>query len=159
MRTAVLFAVGAMLLTNGCAYKIAASGTDLGTLETREQVQAKFGPPVVTGVTGGKAFEDFRTRRKVAESGHHVFAAELASGYSLGLLEVVLLPTECVGVAARTILGQDLRFVYDEDGQVTAVLRDGEYIVGDPQPRLGQPATTPRRSPRTPPAPAPDPPR
>jgi hypothetical protein len=157
MRAVILVAVGVLLPSAGCAYRLAESGTDLGTLETREQVRAEFGPPAASGTADGQAFEDFRTRRKVADSHQHVYAAHLLSGYTYGLAEVMLLPGECFGVAARTILGQDLRFVYDEAGRVTAVLRDGEYIVGDPRGHLGRPTATAAESPRTPPAPDPDP--
>ena len=45
----------------------AASGKDLRTIATRDEVHEQFGEPCRTGTANGQAFEDYRTRRKIAE--------------------------------------------------------------------------------------------
>jgi hypothetical protein len=162
MRAAILLWVGITLSATGCSYHIAASGKDLGTVTTREQIHAEFGPPVAGGVTEGKPYEDFRTHRKIADDFLSIQGARLASGYTLGLAEVVLWPAVCLDTARQVVFGQDLRFVYDEKGDVTAAVRNGEYIVGNPrlsrripspQAASGEASANPAEPPRTPPVP------
>ncbi len=124
------------LLSSGCSVLIAQSGTDLQSLVTRDQVRAKLGKPAASGSQDGVNFDQFRTRRKFADE---MEAASDGMGFAMtaGLLEFIAFPREVYLLAKRTIVGQDLRFEYDESGDVSNASLDGAW------PYVQRPATWP----------------
>lgn len=68
MQIAYLLLIAPILLSGGCAGMIAGCGRDLTPLKTKEEVHAQLGAPSASGVADGNFFEEFRTRRKIAES-------------------------------------------------------------------------------------------
>jgi hypothetical protein len=120
MRVVLVFATAALLSSAGCSFLLATSGKDLGTLPTREEVREEFGPPVASGVEDGAHYEDFHTRRKIADWRD---GTGYAMGYAmtLGLVELYALPRQVFITSKRSVLGQDLRFYYDETGKVVQV--------------------------------------
>ena len=104
---------------------IAASGKDLSKLTTKEQVHKEFGEPVATDVLKGELCEDFRTHWKIADpmascSGGMAFAM------TYGAIELIAFPCQLFLVGRGALMGQDLRFAYDDSGTVTAVYLNGE---------------------------------
>ena len=63
MRTLTIVLIACTALAPGCAGYIAGSGLDLCKLTTQAQVHEKFGSPIASG----PSFEEFTTRRKIAE--------------------------------------------------------------------------------------------
>jgi hypothetical protein len=115
------------LLPAGCSVLIAYSGIDPDALKTKEEVHAKFGKPVETGVSEGESFETFRTRRKVRDN-ISVSGCSMAFGMTLGLSEIIAVPLELYSVARGTLLGQDVQITYDKAGQVTGVCVNGAGV-------------------------------
>jgi len=129
MRYANFCLIASALLSNGCSVLIARSGVDLHTLTTREKVHEKFGKPSASGTAEGKPFEEFRTRRKIAEP----FRGDLLGmsfAWTWGLAEVITFPYELYLLGNRSLLGQDIRFTYDSSGIVRHIHRqvDCEWI-------------------------------
>lgn len=161
MRAAILLCVATVLPACGCTYYVVSSGTKLGDFGSREQVQAEFGPPVASGAVEGKPFEEFRTRRKIAEPEKVIYVV-MGDVVTFGFGELVWFPQQSFIAARRSIRGQTLRFVYDESGTVTGVTLDGEYAMFPPcraeTPSAAYERTvTPAAVPQTPPAPGLDP--
>ncbi|MDY3561043.1 hypothetical protein R5W23_002302 [Gemmata sp. JC673] len=119
---------------NGCAFLVATSGKDVGALATRDEVQHDFGTPVVSGSVEGQPYDEFRTHRKISEGWKSIY---YSMGYvvTLGFGEVIWLPNELYRATRRSIVGQTVRFVYDEAGNVKSVQLDGEAIPNAPRPR------------------------
>jgi hypothetical protein len=139
MRCASLILIATTtLLSNGCAALIARSGEHLGTLTTREKVHEKFGEPLARGTveeqpregypfpTLGLPFEEFRTRRKIAEPSRSA-SLGMSAVMTFGLGELIMFPYELYLLGNRTLLGQDIRFVYDSAGTVTHYHLAGEW--------------------------------
>jgi hypothetical protein len=128
MRYVYMALIPFSLLPAGCSSFIAGSGFDPGALETKEQVHAKFGKPAETGANEGESFETFRSRVKlrdeVGSSG-----CFMAFGMTLGLSEFLLFPTELCLAGRNAFFGQEVRFTYDEAGQVKGVLLDGCPVI------------------------------
>jgi len=114
------------LLSSGCSLFIAQSGTDLQSFSTRDQVRARFGTPTANGSQDGVAFDQYRTRRKFADERE---AASNGMGFAMtfGLSEFIAFPREVYLLAKRTIVGQDLRFDYDESGDVSNASLNGVW--------------------------------
>ncbi len=128
-RYCIFLLVACALLSSGCSMLIAGSGKDLATVTTREQVHAQFGEPVAKGFDEeGDFYEDFRTRRKIAEKfrGGYMGAAVVKS---CGTLEFLLLPHELYLLGSRTFSGQTIRFSYDETGKVQMRKLDGDCLL------------------------------
>lgn len=106
----------------------------MGALATQAEVQQDFGAPVASGRVGDHSYEEFRTRRKISEGWKSIY---YCMGYvvTLGFGEVVWLPSELYRATRRSIVGQTLRFVYDEEGNVKSVQLDGEGIPNAPHPK------------------------
>jgi len=127
------------LLFSGCSVFIAQSGTDLQPLVTRHQVHEKLGEPATSGFEDGAAFDQYRTRRKFSDE---MAAAGDGMGFAMtvGLGEFFAFPHELYLLAKRTIVGQDVRFEYDDSGVVTHASLDGAW------PYLARPAWSPKTS-------------
>jgi uncharacterized protein YceK len=119
--------VSAAILMSGCSSLIAHSGKDLSKLTTREEVHSEFGDPDKTGAEEGYSREDYCTRRKISEP---MRSNSLGMGFAMtfGTAELVAFPMELCLLCRRTVLGQSLRFAYDDNGQVTRVFLDGEKL-------------------------------
>jgi hypothetical protein len=126
LRYLILIAGTAMLIS-GCSLFIARSGKDLSKLTTKEEVHREFGEPVETGAVEGHPCEDYCTRRKISEP---VRSNSLGLGIAMtfGTAEVVAFPMELCFLCRRTVLGQSLRFAYDDNGQVMRVFLEGEKL-------------------------------
>ncbi len=126
MRYACLPLLAIIPAASGCSVMIASCGKDLGKLATREQVQQEFGKPAHDGISGGESFEVYRTRQKIAEP-------YLASCYGIGiamtygLVELFAFPHQLYLAGRRTIIGQNVRFTYNDRGIVTKILLDEEW--------------------------------
>lgn len=145
-RACVLLAL--LLAGPGCTYYVITSGTDLGKIHTPADARAAFGEPVAVGEVDGRPYEEFFTRKKIAE---HWKGTYLAMGWcaTFGLGELIWFPHQAFVAARRSAEGQTLRFVYTPDGAVAGVLLDGEHVPG-----LRSPPDPPAR-PSQPPEPAP----
>ena len=127
MRITSCFLVVAMLFTTGCAHMIAESGLDLGALPNKEAVHEAVGQPIASGTEDGLYFEEYRTRRKLAEPQPLRCWGE---GYAMllvmtcGLSECITVPHEAFILGRRTLLGQPIRVTYGDDGAVHDVLFD-----------------------------------
>ncbi len=134
-RIACFLLVATTPLLSGCASIIARTGTDLYCLKSKEEVQAKLGKPVATGMEDGEFFEEYRTRRKIAEQ----WPARCSGiGYAMlvtmtcGTSELISVPNELFILGRRTLLGQPIRVTYGEDGSVKYVRLD-EPSMWEPQ--------------------------
>jgi hypothetical protein len=127
MRYVGMVLIAFSLLPAGCSALIAGTGFDLGTLETKEQVHAKFGMPAKTGVSEGQSFESFLSRVKFRDD-YCCSGCLMCCGMTLGLSEFLAFPGELGWVGWNTLFGQDVRFTYDQAGQVEAVLVDGRSV-------------------------------
>jgi hypothetical protein len=98
-------------------------------LYTREEVEAALGKPTHVGEQDGKTFEEYETRRKIVEPGFlGATNIPMALGFSWGLAEFFLFPEQVWNVSKRTLLGQEIRFIYNQQGKVEQVLFDGDPI-------------------------------
>jgi hypothetical protein len=125
MRVVRLVLALTAVLPAGCAALVAKTGTDTTRFATREQVRAEFGPPDETGEEKDEPFDQFRTRRKIADS-HHSASLGMSWAMTFGLADLVEFPRELILVGGRLWDGQDLRFEYDASGRVVRVLLDRE---------------------------------
>lgn len=124
---------------SGCAALIARSGTDLTCLQTKEEIHAQLGVPSTAGVEEGRYFEEYRTRRKIAQPMKY-FGPGYAMGIVLtcGVSELICVPTELYLVCHRGLLGQTVRVTYDVADTVYNVELNGNslYLFG-PSPNHG----------------------
>lgn len=130
MRIVSFLLIATIPLLSGCAALIAQSGTDLTQLQTREEIHTKLGKPSCEGIQDGKFFEEYRTRRKIAED---EFSLPVPSyGYSLmgtcGAIDLVLVPYEILLVSGRTLLGQKIRVTYGKKGKVEDIELNGNSL-------------------------------
>lgn len=118
----------------GCSAFIISSGQHLSELTTQSQVHESFGLPAAAGQTeGGNTFEEFTTHRKIAEPEKGIY---LTMGYvcTLGLGEFIWFPHEAWVAERRSIVGQKLRFTYNDAGDVTTIRLDGAPVLLPPRP-------------------------
>ena len=127
MRVAVLLVLAGLSSSAGCSYLVATSGKNPGTLANREEVRQTFGTPAATGLEDGRYYEDFYTRRKIADW-HGMTGYSMGYAMTLGFIEFYCLPRQLFITSKRSVLGQDLRFVYDETGKVVQVRLDGQLL-------------------------------
>ena len=128
----------AVLPSTGCSGFVAARGVELGDLETRKQVRGVFGTPTTSGDDGDTSYDEYFTRRKLAERWK---GTGICMGFvmTLGLSEFYLFPRELICAARQRIEGNTVRFVYDADGNVIAV--SGFYSAWKRLPGPGQGGT------------------
>ena len=107
-----------ILSSTGCAAIVNGSGKDLSQINTKDQIHQVFGTPKVTGVSDGETFEEFRTHRKLSQvwMGEYYIITDIMT---LGLAEFIMFPLELWRAGRQIIVGQTLRFTYDEAGNVT----------------------------------------
>ncbi|MBX9627841.1 MAG: hypothetical protein K2X82_28845 [Gemmataceae bacterium] len=148
MRPIVLLLAAGVVGSTGCSAFVASSGTELAKLKTRDEVRGKFGEPVGQGTEEGEFYEDYRTRRKIAEQWKGIYSC-MGFAYTLGLSELYAFPHEVFVAARRSLAGQTVRVEYDGAGEVAGVrLIDGGGPTGWRRPT---PAAAP--SPGPPPSP------
>lgn len=111
----------------GCASILADSGTKLLELRDRDQVHKVFGTPVSIEQTDWSDYEEFNTRRKIAEPHDSLFFF-MGNAVTFGLGEVVWFPLEVSRTVARSVTGCRLCFTYDKNGNVTAIHLDGQRV-------------------------------
>lgn len=127
MRAVSMLLTACVLSLAGCSSLVISSGQDLTELTTRVQVHEAFGLPVEAGRTGSQAFEDFITHRKIAEPWKGIYLA-MGDASTLGLGEIIWFPHQLYIAGRRSIVGQQLRFTYDDADYVTGVCHDGEAV-------------------------------
>ena len=116
------------LISSGCSSLVAYSGQDLKSLATRAQVHQEFGEPIHSETVDGASFEEFLTRRKISEQERAV-GLNMASSMTGGLIEFIALPAELYRDSGRLLVGQTLRFEYDQTGKVAKIDLDGNYLL------------------------------
>jgi hypothetical protein len=127
VRIARTLLIAAASFVSGCAHMIAESGLDLAALPNKEAVHEQVGQPIATGTENGHYFEEYRTRRKLAEP---TPARCWGEGYVIlttmtaGLSECIAVPNELFILGRRTVFGQPIRVTYAENGSVGSVLFD-----------------------------------
>ena len=130
MRSACLLLIASTPLLGGCSCLVASSGKDLRLLTTKGEVRAQMGEPTRSGVVEGKAFDEYRTRRKISEEGTvRMAGAGMGFAMTFGASELITFPVELCTAGGRTLMGQDVRFVYDAEGKVTERFLDGKCLV------------------------------
>jgi YD repeat-containing protein len=132
MRTALVLLTFLILSAVGCSAFIVNSGQDLSGLATRSQVQAAFGQPVTSGQTDSRPFEEYTIHRKIAEPWKNTYLA-MGDAATLGLGEIVWFPQQLYLAGRRSVVGQHLRFTYDDAGNVTAIRFDGDPVLLPPR--------------------------
>ena len=138
MRIACLLLLVPVTSCSGCAGLIARSGTDPTALKTRDEVRAKFGEPVASGVLkddDGKTYEDYVVHQKIAantyfEKPGFIGTYSLENDYkgflmfTLATCELVLVPEQLILTSVRCIGGERIRFKYDSLGKLVEVQRN-----------------------------------
>jgi hypothetical protein len=127
MRLSLALIAIATALMCGCSSLIAHSGKDLSKLTTREEVHREFGEPEKIGVVGDYACEDYTTRRKISEPWRSN-SQGMGFAMTFGALELVNFPMEVYLLCSRTVMGESVRFAYDDTGKVMRVFLDGEKL-------------------------------
>jgi hypothetical protein len=126
MRYALLLLLLPTLLATGCSIYLAQAGKELTPIRTRKDAHAEFGPPITQGVEDGLQFEEFRTRRKVAEK-FRGSTHSMALGMTLFLYEFYLFPRELYFLAKCGLAGQTVRMIYNPDRTVRGFSVDGRW--------------------------------
>jgi hypothetical protein len=124
MRNICMLLAASSFMSCGCAAVFTSIGHNPSDITTRDEAHAKYGAPVAIGEVEGQSFEEFITRRKFVECDKFeslVFADIL----TLGLSEFILFPRELFIASRLSIVGQRLRFTYDDAGRATEILVDG----------------------------------
>src|SRR5262245_56857641 len=125
MRPALLLLIALVPLSGGCSFLIARRGEDLRDLTTRQEVRQRLGEPVASGVNNGRPYEDFHFTGKLADS-NRAYVEAVAGAFTLGISEVAMLPVEAFQPGNDVLNGHDVRFVYDEQDNVTKRFVDGK---------------------------------
>jgi hypothetical protein len=115
-------------MSSGCSTLIARSGDDLSALTTREKVHEAFGNPSMSGTSDGQLFEDFHTRRKIAEPMRSI-SLGLGTVMTFGVSELFCFPGELCLLGRTSLLGRDIRFSYDSEGVVTHIELPGQWVL------------------------------
>jgi hypothetical protein len=111
-------------LLPGCSAFVAATGTDVNALETREAVHAKLGQPLRATTSEEGVTEEFHSRRKFSDP-TSFGACMMGFGMTMGLSEFVAFPWQLYCLGREVVVGHDLQFTYDASGKVTNALLDG----------------------------------
>jgi hypothetical protein len=122
-----VFLTACALSSAGCTGFITSCGQDLSKLTTQVEVHKTFGLPAAIGQAEGHTFEEFTTHRKIAEHWKGIYLVMGDAG-TLGLGELIWFPHEAWLASRRSVVGQILRFTYDDAGTVIDVRRDGESL-------------------------------
>lgn len=133
MRIALLLLASGSLFLSGCSSLIIGSGKRLDTLTNQDEVHQAFGEPQTTSrQEDGKTVEIFKTHRKIAEPQKGIY---LATGYvmTLGFGEFVWFPHQAFIAARRSIMGQEIQFVFDDTGRIVAATHEGTPVFGLPR--------------------------
>src|SRR5262249_50604053 len=139
MRTALLLLIASAVPASGCSLMIAQCGKDLGQLSNRDAVHAEFGKPERTGREDGEEDEEFRYHGKVAADWGETNSLGMGWAMSFGLIEFVAFPRELFLIGKHTIGGQDIRFYFDDAGNVTGCSADGRSKLYLPKPLAAEP--------------------
>jgi hypothetical protein len=116
---------------SGCTGLIAGAGKDLGKVSSREEMHAVLGKPVASGVAEGKQYEEFRTRKVIAQDQTGTGEAYVIYWAStFGTIELIGVPYQLWLLGKRTLLGQTIRVTYEQDGAIGEVERDGQSVLG-----------------------------
>ncbi|MBX9584098.1 MAG: hypothetical protein K2X87_27680 [Gemmataceae bacterium] len=129
MRLAFLLLAAGALLPAGCSCLVASAGKEPVAFTTREQVRAEFGRPTATGEEAGRFYEEYVTRRKLAEPLLLANGMLMASYCTFGLAEAALFPLTIYETGRGFVVGRRLRYEYDESGKVRAVKLDGGTLL------------------------------
>jgi len=113
------------LTSSGCSALIARTGQDIRQLKTRDEVRTSFGAPVASDDAFVGAFDEFRTRRKIAAPKTAVLVAHMGVA-TLGLFELFAFPSIAGETLRAAIVGQQIRFEYAADGAVRDMRIDGK---------------------------------
>jgi hypothetical protein len=110
----VLSFVTSVACQTGCAAMIDRTGADLTLITSRADAVEMFGPPLSSVQDESTRVEEFKTRRKIADP-------LLSSAYGmefgmLGILEPENTAAELIGMTRNAIIGQNIRFTFDESG-------------------------------------------
>jgi hypothetical protein len=130
MRFAYPFCLTCVLLSSGCAGLLSDRGQDISKLATREQVHATFGEPVASGLEDSKdghgaSWEAFHSSAIIANP-YRGPGYGMGVAMSLGLTELVDVPIQLTHLTQALLFGEELRFSYDEGGQLTYATINGE---------------------------------
>ncbi len=132
MRVAYLLLIACVLPSIGCTMLVVNSGKVLTALKSQAKVHEAFGLPTATGQAEGMPYEDFITRRKIAEPQKNIYLI-MGTIWTCGFGEFVWFPTELYRAVRRSVVGQSLRFTYDAAGNVTAIRFDNDPVLLPPR--------------------------
>lgn len=150
MRTLSSVLIGGALVSAGCSAFIASRGTDLTELTNREESHKQLGSPVESGTEEGKDYDIFRYHGKIARWNPGPGPAMLLI-MTWGLSEFVNVPYELGVATADFVVGSEVKFWYDGQGQVVTRTVDGEGFWFN-FPRTWGPKGKPSQPPDPPPA-------
>ena len=132
MRSTWLLLFAGVLPSAGCSLLVVNTGKNLAELKSQEQVHETFGLPSLTGQTEGVPYEEFTTHRKIAEPDKNIYIIMGTAG-TFGFGELVWFPTELYRAIRRSVVGQQIRYIYDAEGNVTDISHDGESVSVPPR--------------------------
>jgi len=114
---------------SGCASELAGAGKDLGALTSLEEMRDGLAEYGASGVAEGKRYEEFRTRKVIAQNqdGHEGYIIAWASTF--GTIDLIAVPYQVYLIGKRSVVGQTVRVTYDEDGSIGEVERDGVSVL------------------------------
>lgn len=127
MRYAALVLAAGSLASAGCSALIVGSGQRLGELTTQTDARAAFGEPVASGPIESGYYDEFLTRRKIAEPWKLIYIT-IGDVSTLGLGELLWCPLELSRVGYHGVVGQTVRFEYNEAGEVISTRLNGERV-------------------------------
>jgi hypothetical protein len=129
MRRAILLLFVSTPLMSGCAALIAQSGQHLSQIASRNELQATLGTPVAMGVVDGQPYEEFRTRKVIADElfsdGDGYF---IAFAVTFGTIDLIEVPHQLFLLTKRSVLGQTIRVTYDKKDKISHITRDDQDI-------------------------------
>jgi hypothetical protein len=132
MRTIGLIAISCLSISStGCvSATIAESGRNLSSYQTRVVVQKALGPPIATSYDTEHTFDDFRFQGKVREQGS-AQGAMMVGAFTLGLSELIVLPTMLADLPRELRETHDVRYFYDEEAEVVRYEETGGRLRPD----------------------------
>src|SRR5947209_7778858 len=136
MRCSCLVFSACVLLSTGCAGLLSECGKDITKLTNRDDVHAQFGEPIASGVENAKVgheyavWEEFHAQEIIANP-YRGPGYGMGFMMSFGLSELIFVPMELTRLTKAMLIGEDLRFSYDEAGRVSYATIDGNphYIL------------------------------
>jgi hypothetical protein len=110
--------------SSGCSAGIAFCGEDVKKLTTKDEVRESLGKPDQCVEADGGGSDEYHTHMKISEP--TVAGVSFIMGVeTFGLFELVGFPYVMCETVWRTLVGQDLQFVYGSDGQVVEIRLNG----------------------------------